>query len=208
MNGQSLSSTAVDTAPTRRERRKARTGVALREAALHLFATQGYESTTTEEIAERAEVSGRTFFRYFATKESVLFADRRTWMQSFVAVFLGQPAHLSDLDALATTFRQVGSTLTERRANLLLYERAVASSPTLRGREYEHRLNDLAVVASAIATRRGRQHPDENCRLLADIGVLTHNRGLDRWLAGPDEADLSETIADEFVRLADIMAGS
>ncbi|UFN45177.1 TetR/AcrR family transcriptional regulator [Nocardioides okcheonensis] len=58
-----------------RERKKARTRQAIRDAAVELFLTRGYHVTTISDIAERAEISDRTFFSYFPSKESVLFAD-------------------------------------------------------------------------------------------------------------------------------------
>src|ERR1700746_1078832 len=74
-----------------RERKKARTREALQESAMARFATQGFEGTTVEEIAEACEVSPRTFFRYFATKEDVLFVDAAVRRERLLAVIAERP---------------------------------------------------------------------------------------------------------------------
>ena len=73
-------------------------------------------------------MSHRTFFRYFPTKESVLFVGEYGWFQSFTTHFLAQPADLSDFEAARATLRVLIKDLTKIRKALVLYERAIASS--------------------------------------------------------------------------------
>jgi hypothetical protein len=64
---------------------------------------------------------------------------------------------------------------------------------------------DIATLADAIATRRGRRDADESCALLAAVVLLTHRRALTRWIAGPASTDLGTVIADEFALLASVI---
>src|SRR5215216_1134024 len=83
--------------PGLRERKKRKTRWAIQEHALRLFAEQGYEATTVEQIAEAAEVSPSTFFRYFKTKEDVVSEDRYDDL-----IIAGIEAAPADLGPLAT----------------------------------------------------------------------------------------------------------
>ena len=183
---------------SRRDQHKSRTRQALRQAALELFAAQGFDATTTEEIAERAGVSVRTFFRYFPTKELVLFHGRYDFMQAFVAGLRAQPESVGDVEAMRAAFLALSPGFADRRKALRLYERAVASSHTLRGREQLLQIEDVHTIAEAIASRRGDAEPYEQCALLAAIGLLTYRRALGRWLAGPESGDFADAVADEF----------
>ena len=79
---------------------KPETRQALIDNALRLFATQGYEATTTDQIAAAAGVSPRTFFRYFPTKDRVLFFGGDAFNQAVIRALPSQPAHLDDLAAI------------------------------------------------------------------------------------------------------------
>jgi AcrR family transcriptional regulator len=194
---------ATTRAPSLRDKHKNQTARALRAAALKLFATQGYDATTTEEIAEKAGVSARTFFRYFPTKESLMFSGEHDWIQSYAEELPRQPASLSDLDALCAIITDNTPRLVRRRQSLLLFVRSVASSRTLRGLEHDHQEENTRVLAEAIAARRGRRTPDEGCTLLAAVGLLAYRRALDIWLAGPASADLAKVITREFKLLSE-----
>src|SRR6476661_8132382 len=82
----------------------ARVRESLIDAALELFARDGFDATHSDRVAERAGVSPRTFFRYFPTKESVVFHRDDGFMRSFATAFLEQPSTRSDYEALRATF--------------------------------------------------------------------------------------------------------
>ena len=121
-------------APGRRERRKRTTRQALEEAALVLFARDGFDATTVEAIAERAEVSPRTFFRYFAAKEEVLdmgWAERRERLARLVRE---APADADDLTAAVHALEGIAVDFEAERHRVTLRAAAVATSSALRGR--------------------------------------------------------------------------
>jgi AcrR family transcriptional regulator len=194
----------VTGAPSRRSEHKTRTKGALRTAALELFASQGYDDTTTEQIAERAGVSARTFFRYFPTKETVLWAGQADWIRAFTESFHAQPAEMNAFDAMCAAFVTAAKAMTRSRRFFALYERAVASSPTLRGRAHDYRTDDIAQISRAIADRRGLAEVDESSWLLASLGLLVYGRALEHWLAGPASADLGDLIEQGFAHLSTV----
>jgi AcrR family transcriptional regulator len=191
--------------PSRRQAHKMRTERLLQQAALELFAKQGYDETTTEAIAEKAGVSPRTFFRYFATKESVLFVGEYDWFQTFTSDYAQQPAELSDVDAMLATLLNLAPGHEKRRRALMLYEKAVASSPTLRGGVHDRQQTDIATLADSVAKRRGLSKPDESCFLLGAVFLLTYRRALTAWMAGPASADLAAMITRNFELLKGLL---
>jgi AcrR family transcriptional regulator len=174
------------------------------EAALALFAQRGFDSTTAEQIAERAGVSPRTFFRYFPTKESVVFHRDFGFMRSFAAAYLAQPLDLGDYEALRATFVSLCVDFGTLRQRILTYRKVVDSSALLVGREHEHLEAHAATIAEAVL-RRSPTTTADDARTLADVSLALYQRALRRWLAEPTDGEPRDELAPlvdrEFARL-------
>jgi AcrR family transcriptional regulator len=195
----------VATTPTPRAVSTARVREALIDAALELFARDGFDATHSDRIAERAGVSPRTFFRYFPTKESVVFHRDHWFMRSFAAAYLDQPGELSDYAALRTTFVEQAAGFGALRERIETYRAAVDSSPVLLGREQEHLAEHAATLSDAIARRRGERTVDDASTTLGIVALALYQRALRRWLDGPPARELAELIDDEFSRLPSLV---
>jgi AcrR family transcriptional regulator len=142
-----------------RERKKARTKAALREHAMRLFQQQGYQATTVEQIAEAAEVSPSTFFRYFPTKEDVVLTD--DYDPLILAAFRAQPAQLRPVAALRAAMRAVFAGLPAEQVELERERQAlIMSVPELRAAMLDGLRSTIQLIAEAMAERVGRR-PDE-----------------------------------------------
>jgi len=145
--------------PGLRERKKARTRAAIRQHALRLFREQGYDATTVEQIAEAAEVSPSTFFRYFPTKEDVVLQDDLdlVWMDAFRA----QPPDLGPIAAMRTAVRAAFAGLAPGDLEQLreAMELAVAV-PAVRARMLEEMARTSQAIAQAVAERSGKAASD------------------------------------------------
>lgn len=133
-----------------RERKKQQTRRALQDAAMRLFAEKGYDRTTIEEIADVADVSYRTFFRYFATKEEVLEADFTELFERMEAA-VSERGDTSLFDSLIAVGTDMCREFEDRGDFLLLRYRLVLATPVLAARalllqsELHARLADLVV---------------------------------------------------------------
>jgi AcrR family transcriptional regulator len=179
----------------------ARVREALIDAALELFARDGCDATHSDRIAERAGVSPRTFFRYFPTKESVVFHRDDGFMRSFAVAFVEQPRLLDDYGAVHATFVALAAGFGELRTRVQTYRAAVDSSPVLLGREQEQLGAHARTIAVAIAARHGATAPSDDACTLASVSLALYQRALRRWLDGPRSVELASLLDDEFVRL-------
>jgi len=161
---------AATARPGLRERKKARTRAAIREHALRLFREQGYDATTVEQIAEAAEVSPSTFFRYFPTKEDVVLQDDMDllWMD----IFRAQPPDLSPIAAMRAAVRSAFASLGAAELAQLREAMDLAMAvPAVRARMLEEFDRTAQIIAAAVAERSGRAAADFEVRALAGAVV-------------------------------------
>src|ERR1700712_5570993 len=114
----------MTSAQPRRTEQKELTRQALVDAALTLIAERGFDAITTDDIAVTAGVSPRTFFRYFATKESVLLFGEDDFVTSFTGVYLAQPSSLGELEAIVASFASLAPVVAPLHRRLRLYQKA------------------------------------------------------------------------------------
>jgi AcrR family transcriptional regulator len=153
-----------------REKKKQRTRLAIQEQALRLFGRQGYENTTVKQIAEAAEVSERTVFRYFPTKEDIVAWDDLDL--SFATRFRAQPATVDAFEAVRTTLRDTFAELspTERQ---YLRERIelMTSIPPLRAMLLDQLVGTGRAIAGLVAERTGGTPGDPAVRAIVGAVV-------------------------------------
>jgi AcrR family transcriptional regulator len=152
-----------------REKKKQRTRRAIQEHALRLFSRQGYENTTVKQIADAAEVSERTFFRYFPTKEDVVLWDDLDL--SFAARFRAQPAASGSFQALRTALRDIFTELSaDERRHLRDRIALMTSVPPLRAVLLDQLIDASRVMAALVAERDGTTADDPAVR--ASVGAV------------------------------------
>jgi len=156
-----------------RERKKARTRVRIRAEAIRLMSEQGFGATTVEQVAEAADISPSTFFRYFPTKEAVIITDE--YDPLIFQEFRDQPADLHPLrafrNAVQTVYGQVNQAAAEQE--VLRYQ-LLLTVPELRSAMLDEFGVSIGVLAEMIGERTGKSAQDRRVRALAGaiIGVV------------------------------------
>ena len=153
-----------------RERKKIKTRQAIRREAFRLIDENGYAATTVEQIADAADVSPSTFFRYFPSKESLLLADDLDPL--ILAALDAQPPDLPPTQAIR---RAYAAAMARLPAEQLEFEntrqRLMFSIPELRAAMYDEYYRTINVMADAIGRRIGRPASDFEVRVF--VGALT-----------------------------------
>jgi AcrR family transcriptional regulator len=156
-----------------RERKKVQTRLAIRREAFRLFDKHGYANTTIEQIADAADVSPRTFYRYFRVKESLLLSDDQ--IPPIVEAFAAAPRDLTLVAAYRHAVAEVFGALTpEEREDAAAGQRFMYQVPEVRGLIYAEYTRLIDLVADAVAQRLDEPVDDIEKRVVAGaiVGVL------------------------------------
>ena len=170
----------------------------LEQAALELYGEHGFEQTTVAEIAKRAGLTERTFFRHFADKREVLFAGSSSLRDILVNAVSEAPTSTTPIDAIIGALEAAGTLMQERRDHSQQRQAVINANPELQERE----LVKLATLASAIAealTQRGV--PALTASVTAEAGIAVFKVAFEAWISGPGEKSLPEHIRMSFAEL-------
>ena len=176
----------------------------LERAALELYGERGFEQTTVAEIAKRAGLTERTFFRHFADKREVLFWGAGALQELLVGTVARAPDSAAPIDAVAAAIEAAGALLQERREYARQRQAVIAANVELQERE----LIKLASLASAIAgTLRQRGVADLAASLAAEAGIAVFRIAFERWVSETGQADLPQLIRESLGELKAVTAG-
>lgn len=171
----------------------------MRDSALDLFLAQGYDATTTDQVAAKAGVSTRTFFRYFDSKDEVLFRGQRFWSETVADMVRQQPVELTPMDAMCETLIELATGVS--REALVRYERIVKSSVTLLGRSQVQLVENTGRIAEGLAARQGLDAPDDECQIMASVGLMLYRQAVAELRDGRSNSAIETLIREKFAIL-------
>jgi AcrR family transcriptional regulator len=175
------------------------------QAAFALYGERGFEQTTVAEIAERAGLTERTFFRHFADKREVLFAGAKELQELLVSTVAEAPRSLAPIDAAAEGLEAIGAFIQEGGDLARQRQAIIASSAELQERE----LIKLASLAAALADAlRGRGVEDPAASLTAEAGIAVFKVAFERYVADGNQRDLPRLIRESLDELPRLLAPS
>jgi AcrR family transcriptional regulator len=186
-----------------RERKKVQVREQLVAVATALFDELGFDRVTVDQIADAALVSPRTFFRYFGSKEALLFADQQELIAALRAAIAAQPPTSSPLDVLRSAVKVLSFDVSIHREHHLRRARMVQSGETVA--RYERtvlRPQWEQAIAEAIAARLGVEvDVDLRPRLFAGVGLAVMSAVGPIWMASEGQVDLDALLDDGFASL-------
>jgi len=171
---------------------------------MELYLERGFEQTTVAEIARRAGLTERTFFRYFADKREVLFWGAGALQELIVRTLADAPESAAPIEAVAAAIEAAAAMIQEGGDRAGQRQTVIAANPELQERE----LIKLASLASAMAgALRLRGVKDPAASLTAEAGIAVFKIAFERWVSKASEPDFPSCIRESLEELRAVTAG-
>ncbi|HEX3487780.1 MAG TPA: helix-turn-helix domain-containing protein [Streptosporangiaceae bacterium] len=175
----------------------------LAQAAMALYAEQGFEKTTAAEIAARAGLTERTFFRHFADKREVLFYGTDSLQDMLTGAIAGAPPDATAMDAVGAALQAAGAVIEETPDLARLRNEIVSANAELRERE----LTKMAELAAAMAgALRERGVLDPAASLAGETGIAVFRVAFTRWISETGQPGLPAILRESMEQLKDVLA--
>ena len=190
----------------RRDRKKSRTRQELVDAATKLFATRGFDETTTEDIAEAADVSQRTFFRHFPSKEAALYGDMDDLLARFQVILDARPNGEPLVVSVRESILGLADDYDDQRKLRLLQARLASSYPSVSA--YSRAVVQYAwerELAEALARRMGvTLMADPRPEIIAAAAMAALRHSMRRWAKGGGRVELPSLVAEALDALTEL----
>jgi len=175
----------------------------LRQAALELYGEHGFDQTTVAQIAERADLTERTFYRHFADKREVVFSGEVHGV--LVSALAEAPASMTAIEAVTVALDAAGAVLDGRRDMTRRRQAVIAANPALR----QHEQIKYATLADDLADAlHGRGVEPSPARLAAEAGVAVFRTAFERWIDQDEQRHFGSLVRDTLEELAAVINGS
>jgi AcrR family transcriptional regulator len=173
----------------------------LRQAAFELYGERGFDQTTVAQIAERAGLTERTFFRHFADKREVVFSGEVH--RVLVSTLADAPPSARPIEAVTAALEAAGAVLDERHDLTRRRQAVIAANPSLQEREQIKLATLAADMAEAL---RGRGVDPSPARLAADAGVAVFQTAFERWIDEDERRDFGVLVSEALSELRAVVA--
>jgi AcrR family transcriptional regulator len=174
----------------------------LRQAALELYGEHGFDQTTVAQIAQRAGLTERTFYRHFSDKREVVFAGEVH--RVLVSTLADAPASMTAIEAVTEALLAAGAVLDERREMTRRRQAVIASNPPLQQHE---QVKYATIVADLAEALRDRGVEPSSARLAAEAGVVVFRTAFERWVDEDEHRDFGALVRDTLGELAAVIGG-
>ena len=172
----------------------------LRQAALELYGEHGFDQTTVAQIAERAGLTERTFYRHFADKREAVFSGEVHGV--LVSTLAGAPASMTAIEAVTAALDAAGAVLDERRGMTRRRQAVIAANPALQRHEQIKYATLAADLAEAL---RGRGVEPSSAQLAGDAGVAVFRAAFERWIDENEHRDFGRLVREALDELAEVL---